>query len=104
MRKVLLALLFAACGLTDPPPGLEAGYRVEGDSMVIFKAQAPDTLWWKLEWMDFTNLNSYLWNYGQVVYSVDVPVRFQPGFKFWLDFTAWNHTDTVVVTYMSPGG
>lgn len=102
MRKVITAMLIiTAMGcVTEPEARLEVGYRVEGDSLVIFEAQAPDTLWWKLEWVDFNNFDSYLWDYGRAVYEVEVPVLHQPGFKFWLDFTAWTKRDTVVVTFM----
>ena len=96
MRKAFLFLLFTAC-LTDPEIGLEAGYRVEGDSLVIFSAQAPDTLWWRLDWIDY----DILFDYGQAVYEVEVPVSYSPGYRFWLDFTAWTPSgDTVVVTFM----
>ena len=111
MRRAFLALLFAGCGygpLGPPPPDLEAGYRVqEGDSLrsvVFFEATAPDTLWWKLVWVNFNWPDSYLFGYGQAVHEVEVPVMHSKGLKFWMDFTVWNHTDTVIVTYMSLGG
>ena len=95
MRKAFLALLFVAC-LTEPEVGLEAGY-VDSDSLVTFWAQAPDTLFWKVEWID----HNILFDYGQAVYEVEVPVSYSPGYRFWLDFTAWTPSgDTVVVTFM----
>ncbi len=108
MRKAFLVLLFAACGVTDPSPGLEAGYRVGVSdslrSVVTFYATAPDSLFWKLVWINYNWPDSYLFDYGRAVHSVEVPVIHGKTFEFWMDFTVWNQTDTVIVTYMSPGG
>lgn len=107
LRKAFLVLLFTACGYgpSGPPlPDLEAGYRVEeADSLrtvVFFHATAPGPFWWRLDWVDI----GYLWDYGQAMNEVEVPVIHGKTFEFWMDFTVWNQTDTVVVTYMSPGG
>ncbi len=66
---------------------------VELDSLrnkVTFEAIAPDTLWWKLEWVDL----NILMNYGRAVYNVKIPISYTKKFRFWLDFTVWNQTDT----------
>ena len=103
MRKIFLALLFMGCA-TEPEVELQAGWSTEVVdsvmSIVTFEAQAPDTLWWKLEWVDL----GILMDYGRAVYGVEVPVSYQTDFKFWLDFTAWTDRDTAMVTFMSPGG
>ena len=106
-----LLSLFVGCGYgpSGPPlTDLEAGYTVRAvDSLtseVTFIATAPDTLWWKVVWQDFTSFDALLWSYGTGVRRVSHPVLFDTGFRFWLDFTAWTRKDTVVVTYMSPGG
>ena len=109
MRKIFLALLFMGCGVTGPEVvGLEAGYRVEVmdslRSVVKFEATAPDTLWWTVVWVDFFWPEGYLWSYGQAIHGVEVPVIYGTGFRFWLDFTVWNHSDTIVVNFMSTGG
>ena len=94
-------VLFAAC-LTGPEAKLEARYSVTDvdslQSMVTFEAQAPDTLWWRLDWVD----RGMLFDYGTAVYDVEVPVTFAKGFQFWMDFTVWTLTETVTVSFMSP--
>lgn len=103
MLKFVPLLFLLAC-VTEPEVGLDASYEVsEVDSLrsrVTFRAVALDTLWWKLE---LINYNALL-DYGQAVYNVKVSRTYYiKGFGFWLDFTAWTSKDTVVVTFMSPG-
>lgn len=101
LLAAVAAVLLLGCGITEPEIELDARVlRVEQvDSLtdrVIFEAVAPDTLWWKLEWV---NLDILL-NYGQGVYNVQVPITYPKEFKFWLDFTVWNKTNIVTVTYI----
>ena len=112
MRKLLLALVFlSGCVFDSTGPtllDLRAWYRVEqadsAKTVVFFQASAPDSLWWKLVWMDFNWPDSYLFDYGRGVGSVEVAVIHGNTFEFWMDFWVWNQTDTTVITYMSKGG
>jgi len=105
MRLVFFAaLLFVACGgITEPENRLEAWYTVEpvelGVQRVTFTATALDSIWWKVDWMD----RHMLLDFGQGANRVDAAIAFNVGFQFWLEFTAWTPTDTVVVTFMQEG-
>jgi len=105
MRWLFLALvLCVGCGgLTEPESRLEAWFSVEpvelGVERVTFTATAADSIWWKVDWMD----RNMLLDFGQGAERVDAAVAFNVGFQFWLEFTAWTPTDTVVVTFMRDG-
>jgi len=101
LLPVVAVVLLFGCGVTEPQIELDARVlRVEQvDSLtdrVTFGAVAPDTLWWKLEWID-VNL---LLDYGQAVYDVEVPITYPKTLKFLLDFTVWDKTNTIIVSYI----
>ena len=101
MKFIWVALLLClAC--TDPDMGVVARVlrveEVDGvTSRVVFEARASGPLWWRLELMDY----GYLFDYGKADVVAVVPVRFNSGFRFWLDFVAWTALDTARATYIN---
>ena len=101
---VFAALCLIGCSNPSGPSEqpLEASYVVSRyDSVttqVLFQATGPGKLYYRLDWVSA----DILFDYGSGVQHVGTTIYYPDGLKFWMDFTVWNSTDTVVVSYFNP--